>query len=558
MKRVLTVALFLILGVFPWITPLFAQNNPDEPCNYDPLEEKYQHYRDRLLGRNSDHPGFVRMGTGQGESLPVDAFTPNTDCYWDYILNVRSCGVAEEPGPRGSIQFSDASQDLGFYIGVLAAEYEVNRLKERPQEDLIEELWLALEAFDRLDREAEQWYDEPPKLDGFFLRDDVPVDFNQDPNTGEYIYPHPDEEQPGYQCLSSAWSCGANDVDDGTFCSQDQMIYVILGLSLVDKFVPEDVVYNGDTLVVMARHDVHRMVSHLRNNNWTIRAPDGTTPPDQYGGSARTFSYQFAAVADTLTNNRYFAPTYQNNYSESAGATFWFLADEFFGTQQTINKAMILVLASITHTWDADKIAERAFEAEMEVFALMQSVLYQEVLGESIGTDVIEGLILDAPFRGPCDNFRDCDQSLGWSASNRWIHPNQRFGNPDVGRAYFNGLDFMLLYNLYEIYKEQNGLQVEIEPCPPPEPPPARVEGTRVYPNPVEDMLKFEFYEDNYGPIEALLVDGMGRWVKKEVKGVPGGENVHFSWDLSTLNSGVYWLRISRNGKQEVHSIFKL
>ncbi len=567
MKYAFTTVLFLLFSYGPRGSHLPAQNVLPEVavarnCSPGPSQEKYNHYRLRFLGDGTrTHPGFVRMGDQPGESLPVDALMPSADCYWDYILNVRDCNTAEAPGPIGKIRFSDASQDLGYYIGVLASEYEVNRIHGENQNDLIRELWLALKAFERLDAGAEQWYGEAPLLDGFFLRDDVIGDFYQDDQTGAYLFPHPNRSVPGYQCLSSAWSCGPNTVDDGTFVSQDQMIYVMTGLALVDRFIPETVVYNRDTLVKMARLDVHRMVSHLRDNNWTIRAPDGTTPPDQYGGNAQTFSFKFAELADVVTGNRYYGPTYQNNYSEITGATFWFFVEEFFSAQVPINKAMILTLSAITRNWDAVEMADKASDSEMELFALLQSVLYREELGDAGLIGIMEGEIENAPTSGPCNHAPDCEEVPGWQTSNRWLHPDQRNGDPDGESALFNGLDFMILYNLLEIYKNQQGIPSDYEPCPnpvaQPEPLPTPFPEILIYPVPVRDQLNIEFYSRDAGLNTVELFDLMGKRLISEVRSGVKGIHFHFQMNVSDLTPGVYGIRVTQGEMSEQFTVVK-
>lgn len=570
MKFVFSTTLYLLIQFCLIESTALGQNPGDkqnrviqvqDSCNQSLNQEKYNHYRFRFRGNQSpEYPGFVREGTQIGNSLPVDALMPYTDCYWDYVLNVRECNVADSSGPIGNIRFSDASQDLGYYIGVLATEFELNRIYELPQDELIKELWMALKAFDRLDSGAEALYDHPPQLDGFFLRDDIEGDFHLDPITGAHLFPHPMRTVPGYQCLSSALSCGANTVDDGTFCSQDQMIYVMTGLALVDRFIPENVVYNRDTLLHMARHDVHRMVKHLRDNSWTIRAPDGTTPPDQYGGSAQGFSFKFAELADLITNNRYFGPTYHDNFSENGGAALWFFVEEFFSSQQVINQAMILTLSAITHTWDAQEMVDKSLEADMGVFALMQSVIHNEALGNSNIISDLQNLVDIAPYKGTCSGTPNCEEVPRWKTSNRWLHPDLSNGDPNMEPAQFNGLDFMILYNLNEIYKNQQSLEVEFEPCPE-EPevsaPISPLDETLIYPNPSEDKLTIEFYAKTDGQIKVELIDALGKRVYSEIRNPDGKENLYFQWDISRFNSGIYWVRIHQDEEYRSYPIHK-
>lgn len=552
MKPSLFISLLLLVTGFTSTGYVTAQSptNPvsisQDTCVDTQNEDKYWHYRFRLYGNNSPtYPGFMRPGTGMGENLPFNALMPATNCFTDYILNVRHCNVADSLGPMGNIQINDATTDLGYLIAVLATEYALLSQTDQSTDSVVHELWLALKAFDRLDAGAEEWYPGANRvLDGFFLRDDVPGDFPTDPVTGDFRIPHPDPEVPGYSCVSSAWSCGANDVDDGTFCSQDQMIYLLTGFALVDKFVPSSESYNGQFLRVMARQAVHRMVKHLRDHEWTIRAPDGTTPPAQYGGSATTFSFKFAETADLLTENQYFGPTYQDEFSEGQGASLWFLAEEFFETQPVINRAMILTLASITHNWDAEEHAEKSISSDMEIFALMQSVLYEEEMGDVRLRFTLQKFIDAAPYGGPCHNYPGCKNVNGWRTANRWLHPNHRNGNPNLGPAAFNGLDFMLLYNLFELYKIQQ--EIEDEPCPEEEPKPVYATEISVFPVPFKEKLTVQFLQEEKIRGKVEITDVLGKVAFKEILDLEADESVSMEIPTDEFSPGMYWVSVTR------------
>lgn len=550
-------SLLLLLGNRGICQLSFQMAQGKDSCGQQQNQEKYAHYRFRLEGNGTKtYPGFIRKGIERGTNLPIDAFMPTTDCFSDFILNVRDCQTASEPGPVGNIRISDASTDLGWYIAVLATEYETLRLRGEDQSEVIRDLWQAIQAFDRLDRDAEVWYPgTSPALDGFFLRDDIPGDFPRDPLSGDLRYPHPDPDVPGYQCVSSAWSCGANTVDDGTFCSQDQMINVIMGMALVDRFVPETVNYNGDTLVTLARHAIHRMVKHLRDHDWTIRAPDGTSPPDHYGGSAITFSYKLAEIGDLYTQNRYFGPTYQNAFSEDQGAGFWGLAETFYSTQPMINQAMILPMSALTHNWEAEEMADKSVEADMEIYALLQAVIYEEETGEATLPNILQGYIDSAPYGGPCwRDYPGCKNIPGWQSSNRWVQPRGRNGDPNQAAASFNGLDFMLLFNLYEIYRSQQG--IGLEPCPETPLPPPSAE-IAVFPNPLMDTVHVDFYQANAGRVKIQLVNTLGKVILQESFGVADEEWIRINWATAGLAPGLYWVRVIRKGEVENFKLVK-
>jgi hypothetical protein len=67
--------------------------------------EKYWKYRQQLRER------FLRIGTDQGESIPMSCIIP---------------GYKYGPGETGSIlHWRDSNTSLGYYLVVLATEYEL-------------------------------------------------------------------------------------------------------------------------------------------------------------------------------------------------------------------------------------------------------------------------------------------------------------------------------------------------------------------------------------------------------------------------------------------------
>ena len=83
---------------------------------------------------------------------------------------------------------SDASLRLGWYIAVLATEYKLLNVQGLDTYQTRKELYYALEAFNRLDLNAESYFNlaapnnnpnqaispSSDDLNGFFIRDDMP------------------------------------------------------------------------------------------------------------------------------------------------------------------------------------------------------------------------------------------------------------------------------------------------------------------------------------------------------------------------------------------------
>ncbi len=131
--------------------------------------QKYVYYKQRFLNN------FIAVGNGMGESLPMDIRRlekqNTTNGQW-----VHEFGL------------SDASLRLGWYIAVLATEYKLLNVQGLDTYQTRKELYYALEAFNRLDLNAESYFNlaapnnnpnqaispSSDDLNGFFIRDDMP------------------------------------------------------------------------------------------------------------------------------------------------------------------------------------------------------------------------------------------------------------------------------------------------------------------------------------------------------------------------------------------------
>jgi hypothetical protein len=150
----------------------------------------------------------------------------------------------------------DAALNLGHYIGMLAIEYRL--LKDNGQEynETLLELYYALQAYDRLDRNAENCFrglNPPPPLpedwNGFFLRDDM-ID---------------DQVRQDYfdvRNINSGYNDQCNQ-SDGNVISQDQALGLFLGLQLAKLLVPSDE-YIQERAVEIAHAIIMRM--HVWDN----------------------------------------------------------------------------------------------------------------------------------------------------------------------------------------------------------------------------------------------------------------------------------------------------
>ena len=127
--------------------------------------------------RNAFRKDFIRIGTERGESLPMGrrgfGKCPNN--------TPNEGGV-----PRGKLYWGDGVIRHGHYIGFLATEYALLKKNGKDVTATLNEIYYALQAFNRLDSLAEDIISglmptipaQPENLNGFYLRDDVPQDFD--------------------------------------------------------------------------------------------------------------------------------------------------------------------------------------------------------------------------------------------------------------------------------------------------------------------------------------------------------------------------------------------
>ena len=226
------IALTLVLSA----VSVEAQTTPDNLA-------KYWRLRERLTAE------FLSVGPAQGQSQPAQ----------------------ERHEAQGFIKFGDTTLVLGWYIGVLATEYELVRQPGRfPGADranaaqvnaTLDELYYALLAMERLDETAESAFPSPctqsTALNGFFLRDDVPGDFHL--------------RVPGG--LTTTFSDFVDPVLTNKEMSQDQVYHVLIGLSLVKRLVPDTVVVRGKALRTWAMQQAQRIGQHMSASTWTIKNP---------------------------------------------------------------------------------------------------------------------------------------------------------------------------------------------------------------------------------------------------------------------------------------------
>jgi hypothetical protein len=468
---------------FPWtaypspstVDPAWLTTAPSCGAPTDWLE-KYFRYRIRLRGNaTAEFPGFVSVGPDAGESLPASQRDPTVDCdnsYW-----TSGCFHPGVPSADGSLDFGDTTIWLGYYLGVLGTEYAVLSDLGLDPAQTAEDLYYALQAFNRLDVSADAWYaggDAQP--DGFFERADVPASFPYQDDGTSLRFPRDDNGLAGYGCMESRQACHPGEVpgiDSGHFESQDQVIGMLYGLALVNHFVPDGVVVQTKDLRAEAQHITDRMVRKLRagkpgdvlgETKWIVWDPDGARPSNAWGGDARAFSDPIARCANEICTSAFCLADYRNTVSNAVGVVGWQGLVTSWAAQSGINRSMALKMAMITGEWDADTFLARSFDYGAPMFAFAHALLHGLDVGP-IDLWEIETILSSAPCNGPCHNTAGCEEVPNWRGDDRWKDPENRNGNGNRNLGQYSGMDYMVMHNLY--YLVRNGQYGWRTPEPP-------------------------------------------------------------------------------------------
>ncbi len=501
-------ALLIALYIIP-----FHSIGQDHPCPEALF--RYWEFRDRFLKH------FVRLdywgdGIGQwdaenlryekaGYGLPAARMKMvSPSCYGYYncylppeVLDCQSSNV---------LSWGDATIGHGHYLAMLATEYELlrkNKQWEQSQKTL-HELWLALQAYRRLDMTANRLYEHwrakyapdchvektigmcgievsVPNYSGysgFFIRDDVPHSFK-----GEFIESSGNEKSWEVGSIGSDYACmednllgkflpDENSRSGDLVLSQDQMIALLFGLAFVKRFIPDSVEIFGMKPVDMAKKIAVGMLQHIHPADETFSAYRSIRYPGclsdtqvERGPNASNFylaiNYAIAYINDE-------APICVDGEDGQKWEAFSKRAcdcDLPFYENCGFNCRMLLELLAVTDDDKFDKIQEKAYNLEKEAFILARFQLHSNKykvteLKPFIKTKFHDVICKMPPnCQGPCykssqsgESYFECPNIQGWCAESRI-----KGSSPDQTNCIFerneslqgNGIDYLFSYNLY-------------------------------------------------------------------------------------------------------------
>lgn len=456
--------LLLIFTVFHIGFGLLGQNASIDDVNL----QKYWYYRWRLTN------DFVKVGEGRGHSLPIQS-------------RQGYPGIPD-------VEAADATIYQGFYLGVLATEFKLLSINNRHAdlEYTKTELYYAIKAFERLDYYGEAYLGFTPKIDGYFQRDDFDCDF-WNPNVNPDNYEHfnqfrhiPKDFIPVYKVFTSDDCPTGKPIPDKSnpkttpSMSQDQVIFLLMGFSLIDKCVEGEHtvrLHNGQVVLYNFREQAKRhltnMINYCRHKypekpekvSWRIHRPDGKKVHP--GQNVFMFKYPMSVIGANS-----YTPLAENNqvFKKARGNAHWQLT-RIWIPYKNVNGHMITILAAVSGKWGKNE--ERTIRSiqhawrkrNWEHFYVPLLAVLHDVNIENLGLE--EGIARDiamAPAVGPynftrdeiaqfADSIRIPQYTVGWTRHLKYSSrvADQMNGDLDnyMRRGFYSGLDFMLLFNLY-------------------------------------------------------------------------------------------------------------
>lgn len=390
----------------------------------------------------------------------------NLDKYWalrarllDELTVVADVGGGSQPATerhdgQGYIRWADSTIRLGWYLGVLATEhYLVTHPELFPGADggdptrasaAAEELHFALRAMERLDEAADAAFPPPcsqtPALNGFFIRDDVPADFHTQ-----------------FPPLTQTRSDFADPVLTNKEMSQDQVYHVLIGLALVKRFVPASVAPQGRSLRDWAVAQATRIVQHISKDGWVIKNPACDNRNVERGPLASGYSGGTRLAMSFISDGAYVPDT------TDPLIDLWETAKSpsFAPYLDIDNLHMAMAIAAVGNGWGASTAEDLATLAAVEdwpAYPLLHRALHGDAASGWCTTGAEQNasareMLDELPKGGEPASPQPGTSVHGFTRANRFLRGKDQAytGEPGSDGLRFNGLDYMLLHNLYAI-----------------------------------------------------------------------------------------------------------
>lgn len=425
-------------------------------------------------------------------SIKSQNYDLNNKKYWLYRERLQYFVVNDNPANEGvgcvasernswgaqTIAYGQHLTNFGYYLGVLASEYALLKKQGINADSTEKELENALNSYIRLDNceKSERWGLLENKFDGFFMREDVPYNFLE--KYGDKLnfgldsastvfktkyglgYPAFINEIYSYDKRCKMYINGRDTWNPRlNIISQDEAIGLLMGLALVKKLMP-DSSYSCKTAKLITK----TLINHIRNNNeslgpkhWMIYKPNGELVDYDLGGDARAYSYGFAKAAEFITEEP--IDSFYSSYEKRRSYKSLWNTFQFYGVSNT-HAHLIATLASIGNSWSISGknttgkgILNVTIKEKWHPLYLLVWKTLQKAKDDYFLNDAIIDLNTAPEFGPYCLNDSTMSNYGGWASSAKYWHTKEEQfdGTPGWFAGLYNGLDYLLLYNLYHL-----------------------------------------------------------------------------------------------------------
>lgn len=455
--------LFLFIFYINILT-ILGQNYID----HNKAHRKYWYYRTRLIN------DFTKLGTNQGESI---IFAQRNYDYEDYDLEFANVGP-------------DQIDLINMYLMTLALEYKILSRNNQDVKETLSEIYYLLYTINRLDLEAEQFWDNSPPitggsdainangvLNGFMLREDLQENFilnnNKHFNYGTTILNPNNKSFTGLDFIDRTTT---ENKFNGYFKNSQpkhQMVLphdkyhtMILAMMFIQKYIPGGEMYKDDLGNPMpfqdgatdikgaAKNIANRAYNYCKgigitNGTWKLHYINSSNNPvgiiaNPDGGDAWLYSWPISKMTCHVNHGFPFSQNNSGcaNYIDvntlTIGyqnyRTMCFTPNPCFGEDNAVFKMWDQAgsnsdpspLFPVYVTMQANASANN-----LEWGELLRKVLHQDgILTRQLG--VYGDPINYAPCNGPY-NFGNCIHGgWQWSSQDRTEHPEKRGANCDT------------------------------------------------------------------------------------------------------------------------------
>jgi hypothetical protein len=420
-------------------------------CRAQSVEDNLAKY---WLYRNFYKKQFIVVGDNAGESIPFAAYYPNEDLSYQGTWN-HQLECYPIPSGLGALTTGDATLQIGIYLGILATEYALLKQTGYSTAGTEREIFFAIKAFERLDLAAEAFFGNPGANDAtFFLRDDIPFGFTKD-EQGAYFIPSYLATNPNdtlIHVVKGDFTC-ANLSEERKYpgvTSQDQVAHLSVGFTLLQRYLDEEAEYQGVLLKAYGRTVYRRMYDAFKANGFVAGKP--VQLPASWRLDYRSLiqaGYPFKRVINLFYGG--------NEFNPGTDRTNWiniFLPGYLLSPDKPYNWAMGLIWAAIGDAVNSENwLAQQTKDRHLELYALLHACIHNKPVGDALSGSDFMNLLNSAPCNPPCkDGNTGCPtpDNADWNVGYRWTN-NSRNSDQGWQRGFFNGADYMLLYNLYHL-----------------------------------------------------------------------------------------------------------